>query len=371
MDVILHTGCKLCKNGGIENYIMNLFREIDKSKYQFVFLVEKLQDKDNFSEEILKLGGKIYYYDGENSFIKKIKKKYNLLRMIDYSIAHIHVSCGIRAIDGLIAKIAHPQSKIIFHSHSNIGKRPLKYTILIPIYKLIGNRFFACSNDAAKYFFGNRITNSTKYYLAKNAINPVKFLYNSEERINIRHLYNISEDVTLLGYVGRLSSEKNIRYLLDIILYLNKDGHKVKGIIIGDGPEKNNLVNYIKEKELGDYIIFTGNCESVGGYLSAMDALVLPSFHEGLGIVLVEAQAASLMCFASDRVPEETKISNLIHYFSILDSPSTTASMIMRTKAEFKYGRPCFNDCIDSNGYSISESAKNIEVIYNTLLGEN
>ena len=92
---------------------MNIYRNIDRSKFKFIFLVEKKQDPENFADEIYKLGGVIYYFDSNQSLIKQIIQKYKILKQIDYSIAHVHVSCGIRAIDGLLSKFAHRKSKVV------------------------------------------------------------------------------------------------------------------------------------------------------------------------------------------------------------------------------------------------------------------
>lgn len=364
MKTILQTGCKLCKSGGIENHIMNLYRKIDRTKFKFVFLVEKEQEAENFSDEILSLGGEIYYYDSNQSKIKQLAQKINILKKIDFSVAHVHVSCGIRAIDGLLIKLIHNKSKLIFHSHSNIGKRPIKYSLLIPIYRFISDKLLACSNVAAQYFFGKNIIKSKKYILFKNAIEPLKFAYSEISRKKIRNLYHIDENTFVLGYVGRLSPEKNVRYHIEVISELNKKGFNTKGVIVGAGTEKDSLLNYAEEKGQSDNVIFTGVSSQIGEFLSAFDALILPSFNEGLGIVLIEAQAASLPCFASDVVPVETNISPLIHYIDVKKSAELTASKIQSYIEQNRIVRPCQTDFIDLNGYNINLSIYELEKIY-------
>lgn len=364
MKTILHTGCKLCKNGGIENYIMNLYRKIDRTKFRFIFLVDKEQEDENFADEIYELGGAVYYFDSNQPLYKQIIQKYNILKQIDYSIAHVHVSCGIRAIDGLLLKFAHKKVRLFYHSHSNIGKRPIKYSLLIPIYRIASNKLFACSNVAAQYFFGKNVIRSKKYHLMKNGIDRDKFVYSEASRKKIRSQYALDEKVFLLGYVGRLSVEKNIAYLIDTVYELNKMKFYTKGLIVGDGPEKETLVQYVNKTDQIDNIIFVGNSLNVEQFLCAFDALMLPSYNEGLGIVLIEAQAASLVCFASNVVPVETNISPLIQYFDIKNTPDFTASIIYNLLHEKDYIRPCYQECVDSNGYNISLCVKELEKIY-------
>ena len=113
-----------------------------------------------------------------------------------------------------------------------------------------------------------------------------------------------------------------------------------------------------------DNIIFVGNRENVGQYLSAFDALILPSHNEGLGIVLIEAQAASLTCFASDVVPLETNISPLIQYIDVQNTAEFTATIIQNYIQHNDIKRPCYTACIDSGGYNINICIKELEKIY-------
>lgn len=306
----------------------------------------------------------IYYFDSNQSLIKQIIQKYKILKQIDYSIAHVHVSCGIRAIDGLLSKFAHKKVKLFYHSHSNIGKRPFKYSLLIPIYRIASNKLFACSNVAAQYFFGKNIIHSKKYHLMRNGIDPDKFMYSEASRKIIRSQYAVEENVFLLGYVGRLSAEKNIDYLIDTVYELNKMKFHTKGIIVGDGPEKEYLMQYVNETSQIDNIIFVGNSSNVEQFLCAFDALMLPSYNEGLGMVLIEAQAASLVCFASNVVPVETNISPLIQYFDIKNTPYITSLIIYNLMYKKNYIRPCYQECIDLNGYNINSCINKIEKIY-------
>ncbi len=343
---------------------MNLYRKIDRSKFRFVFLVDRHQDEENFADEIHDLGGEVYYFDSNQPLYKRIKQKYKILKNIDYSIAHIHVSCGIRAIDGILSKLAHRNAKLLFHSHSNIGKRPLKYSLLIPIYRTISDKLFACSDVAAQYFFGKNVIQSKKYKLLKNAVDPEKFLYSVSEREQIRACRSINEKDFLLGYVGRLSPEKNVGYLIDVVFELNKLNFHTKALIVGDGDEKQSLEHQVEMLGMANNIVFVGTRENVGDFLSAFDALMLPSHNEGLGIVLIEAQAASLICFASDVVPKETNISPLIKYIDIKKHPRETANFIYKFMNEFNYKRPCYQDCLDISGYNINTSVKELENIY-------
>lgn len=366
MYYILHAGCKLCKNGGIENYIMNLYKQIDKKKYQFIFVIES-KDKESYEILINSLGGKVYYVKGENIF-ERIKSKYLLFKNLHFDIVHIHVSCGIRAVDGILVKLAKRKCKIIFHSHSNIGKRPLKYFLLIPLYRNISSKLLACSVEAGRYFFGKHVDACKKFQVVKNAIDAVNFTFEEKKRIKIRDINKIPADATVIGFVGRLSSEKNIPLFINIINNLSQNYNKnLYGLIVGDGPEYNNLLRMIKNQNI-ENIIFAGNQSNVNEYMCAFDCLILPSLHEGLGIVLIEAQASSLLCFASDSVPNDTQITDRIYYFNINSNIEDITKIIKFHLINDNNNRISQLTNIKNSGYDVRSSVDIMQKIYDGLL---
>ena len=93
----------------------------------------------------------------------------------------------------------------------------------------------------------------------------------------------------------------------------------------------------------------------------AMDIFVFPSLFEGLGLVLIEAQATGMKCFTSkDVVPNEARVSNLLEYVNLNESSEIWSEKILNINfnREDKY-----ND-IKSNGYDICDTAKELEEFY-------
>jgi len=109
-------------------------------------------------------------------------------------------------------------------------------------------------------------------------------------------------------YVGRLSEEKGVKYLIEALKILKQQGDKFKAQIIGSGPEENQLKKLaLSSKLTSEYIEFTGwiDRKKIAGYYSKADIFVGPSIEsdtgwkEALGVVFLEASAAGLPIIAT------------------------------------------------------------------------
>lgn len=109
-------------------------------------------------------------------------------------------------------------------------------------------------------------------------------------------------------FVGRLSEEKGVIYLLEALKRLREAGVTFKALIAGDGPEKGELIRFVEQNELTEYVIFVGwvNPGSIAEYYSVADVFVGPSiissrgWQEALGTVFLEALACGVPIIATD-----------------------------------------------------------------------
>lgn len=91
--------------------------------------------------------------------------------------------------------------------------------------------------------------------------------------------------------VGRLSVEKNQAALIRAFARLIEERQDVMLFVIGDGPERENLHNLVRQLKVQDHVILTGNLSNPFGLLNQCDCFVLPSLHEGQPLVVFEARA--------------------------------------------------------------------------------
>ncbi len=120
-----------------------------------------------------------------------------------------------------------------------------------------------------------------------------------EKRFSVRKRFDFNDDDIVIGYVGRLSEEKGVKYLLAAGKELLKNGLKVKFLLIGDGPQKLELETITRNLGLQEFTIFTGFQKHVVNLLPALNIFVLPSLTEGTPMALLEAMSYGIPVVAT------------------------------------------------------------------------
>lgn len=315
--------------GGIENFVMNVFRNIDRDKYEFHFAFIN-KDKGYFDDEAISLGGQIHYFDSTEKTFKNYKT--SLTRIIKeygpFDVIHSHMYY----FSGYILKIAKKCGVPIRIAHSHETSKGRKNTLLRRMYEshmrsLImknSNCLLACSKLAGEFVFHNK----KKVTVLYNGIDVNRFAFDLEARNKIRKELWIKDDVKLLLNVGRFSDQKNQLFLADVFNEYYKLNNNSKLVLVGYGDLENVIKEKVREYGLEDSVIFTGSVFNTEDYYSASDIYVMPSKYEGLGIVAVEAQVSGLISLASLEVPEEVNETGLLSFMSLDKSPMEWASKI-------------------------------------------
>lgn len=318
---VLHVIGKL-GSGGIENFVVNLYRHIDRMQLQFDFVVFR-DIKEFYDEEIQKLGGRkiVLERDLRGNLWDRLNRMVHfyifLKRHPEYPIIHIHMSTPSSQIEFvLIAKAL--GRKTIAHAHASGDYRrgfirKFIYALCRSFLWNVSDEAVACSEEAAEWLFSQKY--SKKARIIHNGIEFSKFVFNKSVRHDMRVKYGL-EKYFVIGHIGRFAPEKNQEFLLEIIQEL-KGSVPLKLLLVGDGAEKERVKKLTCEKNLDHEVIFTGESHEAAALLQAMDIFLLPSLYEGLGIVALEAQAAGLPCILSDGVPMEVKCTGACEFLSL------------------------------------------------------
>lgn len=329
-------------DGGVEAVILNYFRNINKSKFVFDFVIDSDSTDNNFINEIQELGGTIIKCPPYQKLHSYNKFLYKLFKEKKYDIVHSNINTlsvfPLRMAEkaGIKIRIAHSHST----SNPKEWKKNLLKNILRPFSKKYANVYFACSELAGRYLFGNKAFDEGKVIVFNNAIDIEKFKYNEEKRKEIRKKLNIKNDAFVIGHIGRFVAQKNHTFLIDIFNEMHKENENSVLLLIGQGTLQNEIKEKVDKLGLANSVKFIGQVTNANDYYNAMDVFVLPSIYEGLGMVLIEAQANELPCIASTEVPKEATISNQIEYIELDKNPSYWAKRILnknRSKVNFEY----------------------------------
>ncbi len=350
--------------GGAENLIMNIYRHLDRSKIQFDF-VENSESKGYFDDEITSLGGKIYHcphYNGKNHFTyKKWWKDFFSKHSKEYRIVHGHIG-STAAIYLSIAKKYGLYT--IAHSHNTHGKdfRSFLYRVYSYPTRYIADYFFACSYEAGKDRFGERIVNDpTKFSLLKNAIDTDRFKYDLLVREEYRDKLEV-QDKKVVGHIGRFVGQKNQAFLIDIFKEIYDSDSSYVLLMIGEGPDKEEIKNRVKFLGVDKNVIIMNPVSDVEKYYQAMDVFVLPSLFEGLALVTVEAQCSGLKLFLSDTISKECIVtSNQVRMISLSKSPKQWAKEIMES---VPYVRKDGSYEVVKNGFDAHNTTKSLQNFY-------
>ena len=344
--------------GGAETFIMNMYRNLDKNKIQFDFLVF---GEGYFDAEIKSLGGKIFVMKYLTE-IGEIKFRSNLIDFFklhsEYRIVHSHLD----QVSGIIlesAKKANVKYRIS-HSHNTrnangfLGKVYKKY--LQSKINKNANFLFACGESAAKWLFNSKYNEAI---IINNGIDIEKFKFSSNNRNEIRKEFNINKDTILLGHVGRFTKQKNHKFIIDIYREYIRGNSNSKLILIGEGKLKGKIQQYVKKNKLQDKVMFLGLRDDVCKIYSAMDCLIFPSLYEGLSVALIEAQISGLNIIGTDTIDKKADISGNITWMSLKSNCCEWAKKIKVTKVET---RKLLSDKVKE--YDIKNVTKKMENIY-------
>ena len=357
--------------GGAESLVMNLFRNIDHDKFIFDFVTLSNQD-GFFSEEIKKLGGKIYYfpkykiYNGI-SFRRKWKNFFKEHKG-EYEIIHTHHSSSV----AIILKIAKKYGLYtVAHSHSAGWEKSIRGLLNRMFSKgarKVANYFLACSYPAGVTQFGKKVADDeSRFKVVANGIPSDKYIYNVEIRNKIRKQLELSDDVHLYGHVGRFVQAKNHSYLLKVFSELLKKDPNSKLILLGNGELKEDIVTQAKSLGVYESLIMPGVVNTVNEYMQAMDYFIFPSSYEGLPVTLVEAQASGLKCLISKNISDDVVLTDLVESYSIDLDPREWANRILEN---INYSRQNTSELIKKAGFDINSSVEFLTNFYTKVLLE-
>ena len=350
--------------GGIETYLIEQFRHLDKSKIDYDFVNITGEYSICYEDEILASGSKIFkvvsrhknpllhYWQWFNILLQN-KGVYDVIVLNTNSLEYVF-PLVLGKIFGIPVRVIHS------HNSGFENKQGLARRLLVGMNKKLlawsANLRFACSQFAGQWMFKDN-----PYHVIYNAIDIHKYDADLIVREETRNALGLHTELTLL-HVGRFSYQKNHSFLLDIF----KEVHAIQPdsvlLLVGDTTEESEFLTEVKRKikeyGLANAVRLLGRRDDVNKIMQAADVLVMPSFFEGLTVVGIEAQASDLPLLLSDTVTKELELLPSTQFISLEAGPTAWAEAIVNSK---QHNRQSRYEELKAAGYDIGNETERVE----------
>lgn len=348
--------------GGVEMVVFNYYRAIDKNKVQFDFYY----DADSTVEpprELIDMGARFIEvppYQHLFQYLKTLKKHF---KNNNYRIVHSHINtlsvfplymawrCGIPV------RIA--------HNHSVPGGESLKRTSLKHVLRIFSRVFstdyFACSEKAGRWLFGDKNYDNGKVIVIRNAVDFNRFRPTEEVLALLRKKFGL-EGKFVVGHVGRFTFAKNHKFLIEIFKQIVQKRNDAMLMLVGDGELNEKIHSWVDEENLKEHVVFVGQVSDPERYYKLADVMVVPSIFEGLSLATIESQIAGVPVIVSTAVPEEAVISNGCMRLDLNSNKWVDAIISYNRK---KVNLDCRSDC-----YKIEKASQLLLNNYMDMVGE-
>ena len=342
--------------GGVEMVVFNYYRAIDKNKIQFDFYY----DADSTVEppqDLLDMVARFYKvppYQNLPQYISKLKKCF---MKNHYLIVHSHLNT-LSIFPLFVAWMCNVPIRIA-HNHSvPSGKEPqrdvLKYFLRI-FARVFPTEYFACSEKAGRWMFGNKNYDRNKVVIIKNATEFERFRPSVAEIEKLKSKLGLNGKF-VIGHIGRFTFAKNHEFLLNVFKKISEVRNNAVLLLVGDGELNQAIHDSVKKKGLEKSVVFVGQVTNPELYYRLADVIVVPSVFEGLSLTTVESQIAGVPVVVSEAIPEEAIISDGVARLKLEDENWVTTILTMANKKVVLNKK--------SSEYDIRVAVKKMEYIY-------
>ena len=360
---VLAYGMVGTNRGGIETFLKKMNMNMSSDTI-FDYVIEG--HTCIHENEICSLGGKVFFISQRNrNPLKNIFDNYKLLRDLKGSVDVVYFNLSSLSWIAPIIIARHLGYRVFVHSHNSqfiAANSGFLYRIVNCINKKWLSHMnvtrLSCSKPATQFMFEPQ----DQVEMIFNAIKTSQFAFDKTIRERVRKELKIREK-SVVGFVGRLSDQKNPLFLPDIMSALLKRCENAVMLIIGDGDMRSQLEKKIAILGLTKQCRVLGNRTDVNEIMQAMDVFLLPSEHEGLPYVVIEAQTAGLKCVVSDVITDEVNVSGNVHFLSLNCGVEVWAENLINCLKNPVSDRRKMADFMAATDFNIENEAKRLEKI--------
>lgn len=300
--------------GGVETWLMQMLRHGDLFSFDHELLLTK-SEIGHYEEEAQRLGIRIHKLPLDRGKLAWLGAFRRFLKTEGpFAAVHSHVYLFSAAIlseakrAGIPLRIAHCHTARSRGTDHRTIRHKLRRAAAVHWLQHVATRRIGISEAAIAEVSGHEWREDPANSVLIYGFDFSPFLGSERRARALRARLAIPEDAPVIGHVGRFDPVKNHRFLLEAFAHLRRNLASARLVLIGDGPTRNEIATLARSLGLLEQVHFAGLTDDVPAYMRMFDLLVLPSLSEGLGIVVVEAQAAGTRSIVSDAVPAETEV---------------------------------------------------------------
>jgi len=331
------------RRGGIETWLVRVLRKIDRGRFRMDFLVHT-EERCDYDDEVRELGSRIIpCLRYRHPWIYRENFRRAVRGHGPYQIIHSHLHhfngyvLYLASRSGIPVRIAHSHNDTVsLRSRAGLIRRA--YLALMGYWiRCSATGGLAASRRAALSLFGSGWESDRRWRIFYYGIDPDLFRARPEEP-SIRAELGIESSAFVIGHVGRFTEQKNHRFLIEVAAEVIGKDPAARFLLVGEGKLRPGIEREVNRRGLTGRVVFAGSRNDVPRLMrEGMDAFILPSLFEGLGMVGVEAQAAGLSLLISDALPEEIEVVKpLVRRLSL----KLPASVWAETLLSFRFSKP-------------------------------
>lgn len=349
------------ERNGISFVIYNLLNSLDKKDMRIGIVAISDATDEKYLEFFKENGIKLHVIPRSmRNPLRYLKELAKVAK--DYDALYAHGNSATMILEMTAAKAAGVGIRMA-HSHSTTCSAKLIHRLAKPAFLTLCNRRIACGREAGEWLFGKK-----DFTIINNGVDTGNFAFDNEKRKEIRAKLNIGV-APLIGGVGNFEETKNQKFTLGVFREILKKRPDARLIFLGDGPLKEQCIEYAESLGLGDKVIFAGSVGNVNEYLNAIDVILMPSLFEGFPLTLVEEQANGLHCLCSDNITRDTNLSGNLEFISLEDTEKWAQiadALLSASGNREETSRKAIAD-ISAKGYDIGECAKKLKSLIHKI----
>ena len=368
--------------GGSEKVSLNFLRHVDRQRYhiQPILLTRPWEDEPYFARELRRYG---YQFESVPVAVRRndnllrvprvAARLFAILRNGSFHLAHTHGYfadiCGLPA-----ARLLGIPGIATCHGYISTGGNLRLYNMLDKKALRLSSKIIAVSRYIRDELRLSGVE-GTRIEVVQNAAgNGLGEDELHRFRMEKRSVLGIRQGEFVLGFAGRISEEKGLKYLVAAACDMKSLGLSFRLVIMGDGPERESLSSMVRDMRLEGQVVFAGFQENSEEWFCAFDVFVLPSLSEGTPMALIEAMSLGIPVVASAVGGVPDMIDDGTNGFLVPPGESRILSQRIQQLMEDEELRRRFSragrDTV-SRRYHVLDWCRTIERMYELLAAEN